>query len=121
MLKPKRMKKFYVVSLLAIVSLTFAYCSASKKAARIPKSTYAANLSTVISTSCVPCHIPALGGNKKAYDNYANVQKDIDEIIRRIELNPTDKGFMPFKKTAKLPVEIIDAFKKWKADGMLEK
>jgi mono/diheme cytochrome c family protein len=115
------MKKIYVVSMLAIVSLTLAYCSASKKAARIPKSTFAANLSTVISANCAPCHIPALGGNKKAYDNYANVQTDIDEMIRRIELNPTDRGFMPFKKAEKLPVEIVDAFKKWKADGMLEK
>ena len=114
------MKKFYVLSMLAIVSLTLAYCSAAKKAARIPKSTYAANLSTVISTSCAPCHIPALGGNKKAYDNYANVKTDIDEMLRRIELNPTDKGFMPFKRIEKLPVEVIDAFKKWKADGMLE-
>lgn len=121
MLKPKRMKKIYVVSLMAIVSLTLAYCSASKKAAIKHKSTYATDLSTVISANCAPCHIPALGGNKRAYDNYANVQKDIDDIIRRIELNPTDRGFMPFKKTAKLPVEVIDAFKKWKADGMLEK
>jgi hypothetical protein len=49
------------------------------------------------------------------------VAQDIDEIIRRIELNPTDKGFMPFKKTAKLNDSTINVFKKWKADGMLEK
>ena len=114
------MKKIYVLSLMAIVSLTLVYCSASKKAARVPKLTYTANLATIISTNCSPCHIPAKGGNKKPYDNYANVQMDIDEIIRRIELKPTDRGFMPFKKTEQLPAEVIAAFKQWKADGMLE-
>jgi hypothetical protein len=51
---------------------------------------------------------------------YANVKTDIDEMIRRIELNPTDKGFMPFKK-AKLHDSTIAVFKKWRADGLLEK
>ncbi len=116
------MKKIYVVSMLAIASLTLAYCSSAKKAAAaaVPKSTYAANLTTIINTSCVPCHIPAKGGNKMSFDNYANVKTNIDEIIRRIELNPTDRGFMPFKKTEKLPADVIAAFKQWKTDGMLE-
>jgi hypothetical protein len=70
--------------------------------------------------NCTPCHIPSKGGNKKPYDVYANVKTDIDEMIRRIELNPTDKGFMPFKK-AKLHDSTIAVFKKWRADGLLEK
>ena len=41
-------------------------------------------------------------------------------MIRRIELNPTDKGFMPFRKTEKLSDSTIAVFKQWKADGMLE-
>ncbi|HKC35805.1 MAG TPA: hypothetical protein VKB95_07070, partial [Chitinophagaceae bacterium] len=77
-------------------------------------------ISVVIMNNCVPCHIPAKGGFKKAYDNYANVKTDIDEMIRRIELNPTDKGFMPFKKTARLPDSTIAKFKKWRDDGLLE-
>jgi len=114
------MKKIYVISSLALLSLALSYCSASKKAKKVPKSTYAANLSAVIAESCAPCHIPSKGGNKKPYDNYANVKTDIDEIIRRIELNPTDKGFMPFKKTEKLAADKVAVFTKWKADGMLE-
>ena len=115
------MKKIQVLVILGITSLLLTYCSASKKASKkIPKTTFSADLSAVIASSCSPCHIPAKGGNKKPFDNYANVSKDIDEMIRRIELNPTDKGFMPFKKQAKLSDSTIAVFKKWKTDGMLE-
>ena len=99
------MKKIYVFAGMAILSLGLTYCHSSKKAtaaAAAPKVTYAATLAPVIADKCSPCHIPSKGGNKKPYDNYANVKTDIDEIIRRIELNPTDKGFMPFKKPQKM-------------------
>lgn len=116
------MKKISLLFCLIAVSIGLSYCSSSRRAAKkeIPKTTYAVNLATVISTNCTPCHIPAKGGNKKPYDNYANVKTDIDEMIRRIELEPTVKGFMPFKKTEKLPAEVIAVFKQWKTDGMLE-
>lgn len=115
------MKKLYVFGAMAILSLGLTYCSASKKAiAAIPKTTYAATLSPVIAEKCSPCHIPSKGGNKKPYDNYANVKADIDEIIRRIELNPTDKGFMPFKRPEKLAADTIAVFKSFKEHGMLE-
>jgi len=115
------MKKIQLIAILGITSIVLTYCSSSKKAAKeAPKTNYTTDVSVVIAATCSPCHIPARGGNKKPYDNYANVSKDIDEIIRRIELNPTDKGFMPFKKTAKLSDSTINVFKKWKTDGMLE-
>ena len=109
------MKKIYVFAGMAVLALGLTYCSSSKKAAKkaaeaaaaVPKTTYTANLSTVIAGNCTPCHIPSKGGNKKPYDNYANVKADIDSIIRRIELNPTDRGFMPFKKTEKLPADVL--------------
>ena len=94
-------------------------CSSSKKMA-VPKTTYATDVSAVVMTNCSPCHIPAKGGNKKPYDNYANLKTDIDEIVRRITLNPGDRGFMPFKH-AKLSDSTIAVFTKWKADGLLEK
>jgi len=116
------MKKFLILSGIAVAALVFANCNSAKKTASTPaapKSTYATNMTSVITTNCTPCHIPAKGGNKKAYDNYGNVKSDIDEIIRRIELNPGDRGFMPFKH-AKLSDSTINVFKQWKADGMLE-
>ncbi|HEY5771302.1 MAG TPA: hypothetical protein VIS75_01690 [Chitinophagaceae bacterium] len=115
------MKKIYVFAGMAVLALGLTYCSSSKKAAAaVPKTTYTANVASIIADKCAPCHIPSKGGNKKPYDNYANVKADIDSIIRRIELNPTDRGFMPFKKTEKLPADVIAVFKKFKEDGALE-
>lgn len=120
------MKKYSFLAVLALASMVLTYCGPSKKSTGTtstesskPKTTYAANVSTIIMSDCVPCHIPAKGGNKRSYDNYANVKADIDEIIRRIELNPGDRGFMPFKHD-KLPAEKIAVFKQFKADGMPE-
>ena len=114
----------YVFAGIAILSLALTYCSSSKKAAKAaaaaPKATYTSTLSPVMAEKCSPCHFPSKGGNKKAYDNYANVKADIDEIIRRIELNPTDRGFMPFRRPFKLAADTIAVFKKFKEDGALE-
>ena len=121
------MKKISLLATLAAVSLILVYCGPSKKATssemkEAPKavSTYASAVSTVIMNNCTPCHIPSKGGNKKAYDNFANVKADIDDILRRIQMNPTDRGFMPFKKT-KLSDSTIAVFQQWKADGLAEK
>ena len=116
------MKKIYVFVGLAILTVGLTYCSSSKKAARkaaAAKTTYSSAVAPVISAACAPCHI-AGKGNKKPYDNYANVKTDIDEILRRIDLNPTDKGFMPFKRATKLGADTIALFKKFKDDGALE-
>ncbi|WP_276502748.1 hypothetical protein [Terrimonas pollutisoli] len=116
------MRKYTVLSLLVIVAIVFSYCSSGKKAAKAaPKLSYENSVHSTIVGYCSPCHIPEKGGKKKAYDNYANVKADIDEIIRRMELNPTEKGFMPFKKTEKLSDSTIAVFKKWKEEGLLEK
>jgi len=120
------MKKISIFLLMGAAVIVLANCGPSKTttttttAPVVPKMTYASNLEPVIAANCTPCHIPAKGGNKRPYDNYANVKTDIDEIIRRIELNPTDRGFMPFKH-AKLSDSTINVFKQWKADGLMEK
>ena len=117
------MKRYYVLVLLIVTAVIFSYCGSSKKASKNapPKMVFENSLQTLIVGNCSPCHIPQKGGQKKAYDNYANVKSDIDEMIRRIELNPGEKGFMPFKKTEKLSDSTVAVFKQWKADGLLEK
>ena len=116
------MKKYYVLIAISLTSILLTYCHGSKKAMRsAPKSTYENNLLPVIVANCSPCHIPSKGGNKTPYDNYASVSKNIDEMIRRIQLNPTDRGFMPFRKPARLNDSTIAVFKQWKEDGLLEK
>jgi|SRR6185436_7182858 len=115
------MKKFSVFAVIGIISVALTYCTSAKKAAKTAattKSTYA-TVAPVIATSCSPCHISGKG-NKKPYDNYANVKADIDEILRRIDLNPTDRGFMPFRRATKLAADTIAIFKKFKEDGALE-
>lgn len=118
------MKRYSVLFLLVATVFVFSYCSSSKKATasktEIPKMSYANSVQTLIVGNCSPCHIPEKGGRKKAYDTFANVKTDIDEIIRRIELNPHERGFMPFKKEAKLSDSTIAVLKQWKADGLLE-
>lgn len=98
-------------------------CSSAKKAgkASAPPITYENTLTPIIMSNCVPCHIPEKGGFKKPYDNYKSVKTDIDEIIRRIELEPGQRGFMPFKKQAKLPDSVINVFKQWRDTGLKEK
>lgn len=116
------MKKIYVFIGMALLTLGLTYCSSAKKAAKqaaAAKTTYASTVAPVISAACAPCHI-AGQGNKKPYDNYANVKSDIDEMIRRVELNPGDRGFMPFRRSYKLGADTIAILKKFKEDGALE-
>lgn len=102
-------------------TLLLVNCNPSRRAAgRVPKIKYETQLLETIAANCSPCHFPSKGGNKKPLDNYASVKTNIDEIIKRIVLNPSDKGFMPFKK-AKLSDSTIAIFKKWVNDGLIEK
>lgn len=113
------MKKIFVLLLVtAIILLQF--CTPKSAQVAIPKFTYEANVMPLIAKSCSPCHIPPKGF-KKAYVAYDVVKADVDELIRRVQLNPTDRGFMPFKAAAKLPDSVINVLVKWKADGLLEK
>lgn len=115
------MKKLYVSSLVVMMAVFLSYCHTAKKAAApAPVLTYETSILPIITGSCSPCHIPSKGGNKEAYDNYANVKKDIDDIIRRIQLNPDERGFMPMKHP-KLSDSTIAIIKQWKDGGLAEK
>lgn len=116
------MNKYIIPALLFAFAVIFSYCNPSKKAAAsaTKKSTYETDMTALIMNNCTPCHISP-SGKKKPLDNYASVKTEIDEIIRRIELNPSDKGFMPFKSKTKLSDSTINAFKKWRDDGLAEK
>ena len=114
------MKKIIFALPVLAVSLIFMNCHSSRKAtASAPAaSSFQKDLLPVIQQNCSPCHIPDKGGNKKAYDNFANVHSDIDEMIRRIELHPGERGFMPFRRQ-RLEDSTIMVFKKWKQDGLI--
>ena len=114
------MKKFILTAAVLSVIVLFSYCSSSKKAAKAAPLTYEANLKSVFSEKCTPCHFPDRVVKVKAYNTYETVRADIDEMIRRIQLNPGEKGFMPFKHD-KLNDSTIAVFKQWKQDGLREK
>lgn len=117
------MKKYLIFIILITISIILSYCSSSRRitASEPVKLSFDPTIKHTIETNCSPCHIPAKGGNKTAFDNYTNVSANIDEIIRRIQLKPGEKGFMPFRKSQPLPDSIVAEFKKWKTDGLIEK
>ena len=115
------MKKVFLPATVIALSIFLVNCHGPKQAASVPVAalTYEGDVKEVISQNCSPCHI-STKGKMKPYDNYANTSADIDEIIRRIQLNPGDRGFMPFKHP-KLPDSTIAIFTKWKDQGRVEK
>src|SRR5215831_16996962 len=120
------MKKFLIpVGVIGLSVIVFAGCHSKKKAMTEPTAnaptnaaavSYAVNVKSLIAANCTPCHIPAQGGNKKALDTYDALKANIDDVIRRISLNPTDMGFMPFKHE-KLSDSTIAVFKQWRDAG----
>ena len=118
------MKKITAVGLLAVAALTFTYCSSSKKAAApaaVAKINYQANIMSIVQANCTPCHFPDKGGRKKPLDTYAAVSAQIDDILRRVQMEPGQRGFMPDRKPNKLAEADIKASQQWKADGLVEK
>lgn len=115
------MKKLCVVLTLTL-PMVLQFCSTSKKsqsAMAAPKITYMADIQATIAGNCAPCHIPPKGF-KKAFDNYDSVRSNIDEIIARIQMQPGEKGFMPFNHS-RLPDSTVMVFVNWRKDGLTEK
>jgi hypothetical protein len=114
------MKKIIIATAITSCVILFSYCSSSKKASHTALITYQTDVLTIVADKCSPCHWPEKGGKVKPLDTYEAVKTEIDDIIRRISLNPGEKGFMPFKHD-KLSDSTIAIFKQWKIDGMREK
>ena len=106
------------------LSLFLVFCNPARRAAQeIPPPpprnvSYMKDVQPIIVTKCTPCHIPPKG-NKKPYDTYVRVRDDIDSIISRINRNPGERGFMPFKHP-KLSDSLIRVFEDWRYAGTPE-
>lgn len=110
---------------LAIVSCVafFSYCNSSKKAAATPEAkgptfTWTKNIQPLMVEKCGPCHIKGKG-NKLPMGDIEIVKSNIDDIIRRIELSPGERGYMPFKRD-KLSDSTIAMVKTWKAENFAQ-
>lgn len=112
------MKITFVVVFILLITIVVVSCSKKNHPGKTAV-TYSSNVKEIIQAKCTPCHVPAVNGKKKPLDNYIAVKDNIDDIIRRIQLASTEKGYMPFKKDP-LPAAEIEAFKKWKDTGMGE-
>src|SRR5215216_2061732 len=116
------MKKYFTLVAVALTVIIFSNCHSAKKVqaeTMVPKLTYEQDLQPAIAQNCSPCHIPSKGGNKKAFDTYDAAKANIDSMIARIELNPGQKGFMPFKGK-KLSDSTINLFKQWREAGTIK-
>ena len=124
------MRKVIVSIIVVSAVMVFTYCSSTKPATAsapkeepkpvVKKINYQANVMSIIETNCAPCHFPDKGGNKKALNTYTALSAQVDEVLRRIQLQPTERGFMPNRKP-KLSDADINTIKQWKADGLTEK
>lgn len=94
--------------------------SAPGKAAKVKTTSYTADVLPLVQLKCTPCHLPSKGGFKANFETYESAKKYAADMVARIQLNPGDRGFMPFKHP-KLAEEEISVFKKWVSDGTLEK
>lgn len=85
----------------------------------VAKTTYLANVKSIFTTSCTPCHL-AGGANPNKWDDYAQAKAKINSILDRVKREPGATGFMPRNGT-KLSADKIAVLEKWVADGLLEK
>lgn len=117
------MKKNSVIIFIIATVMVFSYGIAVLNAASpnwAVKVNYETDIAVFLQAKCTPCHFPDKGGKKKRLDTYASASGQIIEILRRIQLNPNKRGFMPDKRV-KLSDSTFAIFKQWQTDGLLEK
>ena len=105
---------------LAVLTITvFSFCSSCEKAAVAvePATNYETKVAKLVTGHRSACHIPAKGVNKLALNTCSAVWDNIVAVIARIEKNPGEKGFMPFKND-KLPGVTTAVLKERKAGGI---
>lgn len=113
------MKKLYISIMLTLIAVVISCAkkTTTSTVAKAPTVTYALNIQPFLETKCTPCHIPAKGGFKTAFDTYEAAKAYIDPMINRVQIPKGEKGFMPMKKEA-LSAEEIALLKKWKEEGL---
>ena len=113
------MVKKSIFPLLVCIMACLAFCTTAKKVqVQYIPITYEAHVKPLIVTKCAPCHLD--DGKEVSYDNYKSAKENINDIIRRIKLNPEQHGFMP-EKGPKLPDSLIHVFEQWNTDSLLQK
>ena len=127
------MKSIFLIAFLLASGMLISFSVDSSKQIKPvgdPPVTYETHIKKIISEKCSPCHIPSKGGNKESFETYRDVKSSLREIIERIQRHPSDRGIMPplsqergFMPVlqGRLPDSVINLFKQWKTDSLLEK
>ncbi len=112
-----------MVTLLVLVTLFLNTSSCKEKMESIQKQPQAMEQDTIyyqkhiyslMLVNCTPCHFP-VNGHEKMLNTYDSVKNNIDEILRRVQLEVNDSNFMPYlQKKPPLTKEEIQLFIDWK-------
>ncbi len=79
------------------------------------------DIAPVMEIHCAPCHFPDRGGQKKPLNTYQAMKENVDAVLFRVQLAPTDEKFMPFRsKKEPLSDSLIQVIKLWRDQGMLQ-
>ncbi len=113
------MKKLSICIIIILVSVIACTKKMSPSNTAVKPDASAFFVSTVkpiIEAKCTPCHVPDKGGSEDDFSSLENSAKHIDEMLVRVQLNPKDPKFMPFKmKNDPLTPAEIASLKEWKA------
>ena len=106
-----------IILLLVGTAFILQNCKSTQGSQSIAKVSYDTDVRPLMVRSCTPCHFPE-EGKKTMYDTYDATRRDIKDIIARMEMDPGEKGYMPFKsKRQAMSPEEIQVFKDWMAQG----
>ncbi len=120
--------RFFQIGLIATFSMVLILaCSkkttapATQKPYQGPEISYASDVAPIIKRSCSPCHFPEQKGKKDPLDSYKRMQKEIMEVIARVEMDEDNIKFMPYKKKKQsLSKDEIKLLKNWAQGGFSE-
>lgn len=74
---------------------------------------YQKDIYPIMERSCTPCHFPE-EGRKAMLNTYAATKAFGNQILKRIKLDPSAEGYMPFKeKKPALTEQEIQLFENW--------
>ena len=113
------MKKIHVLSLSVLVALSISSCSTStiEEVEITEPVTYTANVRTIISNNCLPCHggtSPSAGLNLETYTNVRNATEN-GNLLARI-----NSASNPMPQSGLMAPALIATIEQWATDGYIE-
>jgi uncharacterized membrane protein len=115
--------KSALILLVVVLAIGLQFCKSSQTASTtkdVPKVvliSYEKDIKPLMLERCTPCHFPETG-QKKMLNTYAAAKESVNEMIRRVKLNPQDPQFMPFRsKRPALTEAEIKLFSDWLSQG----